>query len=412
MLYLKKNRNVTVIIYMLGLYCLLLGNSHAQEGFNLQLEPMYMGVTGANTNLAKIQSTSNFSNSSNSSYTTTTTSSTSNSYTYNSTSVTSSVTTNSTGYSSASKNFDMSGNGTFRGQLEYMHEGWGGGISGWWFDTSSSINMNLNSPPSPTYLSGTYPPVTANPSISYSSSNLNFSAPPVNSGGLLKTSAQNNLNVWNLDAYGMKSIGDFENGGINLTIGAKFGGINSNLSESVVQTPSTLNGSYYPNSTWSQTSSGYGSATNSAKANFLVGPSFGLQGLGKFGNHRLEGFVSQSFLIGNVNHSTSSASLTSNQIKTNYYYGGTNYSYTYNNNYINTYNNNNYRNLSDSDTVVIPVTEFKIKYLYDITDNLSLGAGFFGSVWVDTPMISSGSNNRPTKTLFFYGGLASINFRY
>ena len=130
-----------------------------------------------------------------------------------------------------------------------------------------------------------------------------------------------------------------------------------------------------------------------------MGPSVGVQGLGKYGNHRLEGFLSQSVLIGNVDYNT----IASRQ----YSYSYPSYYYPYTSS--NIYNTN----LSDSETIAIPVTEMKIKYLYDVTENLSLGLGFFGSLWVDTPTIPAAQfNDRQYKTLFFYGGLASINLRY
>jgi len=113
----------------------------------------------------------------------------------------------------------------------------------------------------------------------------------------------------------------------------------------------------------------------------------------------MEGFLSQSVLIGNVDYKT----IASRQYSYSYpsYYGSYNYSYNYT------------TNLSDSETVVIPVTEMKIKYLYDVTEYLSLGLGFFGSAWIDTPTVPAAQlNAQQNKTLFFYGGLASINLRY
>jgi hypothetical protein len=171
-------------------------------------------------------------------------------------------------------------------------------------------------------------------------------------------------------------LGEFQNGRINITLGAKFGSINNKTSEAYNQGPATDSYGNY--------SSQSGSATNSANANFLVGPSIGVQGIGKYGNHRLEGFLSQSVLIGNIYRNTTIAR---------------DYNSYYSSDVYNT-------NLSDSETMAIPVTEMKIKYLYDVTENLSLGLGFFGSAWIDAPTISQ------NKTLFFYGGLGSINLRY
>ena len=255
----KQNiRTLKAITFTIGIYFLLGGDGHAQEAWNLQLEPMYMGVAGADNHQANI---------------TTTTYSVSNfaiipALTIGIISPTSSATT--------SQNFDMGGNVTFRGQLEYMPEDWGVGVSGWWFDASSSINQNLNSSPPPSFFQD-----SAYTTVDYISNNFSLSAPPSNSGSVLKTSANSSLGVWNIDAYGIKTLGEFQNGRINMTLGAKFGSIDSKASEAV-NGGSTIIGLPGLFST-----SQNGSATNSANASFLVGPSIGIQGLGKYGNHRL-----------------------------------------------------------------------------------------------------------------------------
>jgi hypothetical protein len=377
------NQNIRafkVIIFAIGIYFHSVNNSYAQDAWNLQLEPMYMGVAGADTHQSNITTT------------TTTYSSVTSPYLY----VGGSTSTNSS--NTTSQNFNMDGNVTFRGQLEYMPEDWGIGISGWWFNTSSSLNQNLNSPPQPSY--SYYSPVTTYSTVNYNSNNFSVFAPYSNSGSVLSTSANNSLGVWNIDVYGIKTLGEFENGRINITFGAKFGSIDNKISETFNRSPETNNsyGYFYSNSE-------SGSAINSANANFLIGPSIGIQGLGKYGKHRLEGFVSQSVLIGNIDYKT----ITSRQYLSSYsypsYYAPYNYSYSY------SYNDN--MTLSGSETVAIPVTEMKIKYLYDVTENLSLGVGFFGSAWINTPMTPAAQfNDRQYKTLFFYGGLASINLRF
>jgi hypothetical protein len=340
----------------IGVYFLLGVNCYAYEGWNLQLEPMYMGVAGTN----KHQSTT----------VTTTTTNTPSPPPYGS--YTSNTTSSST---STSQNIDMGGNGTLRGQLEYMPKDWGVGVSGWWFDTSGSTSQNINSP------------ATTNTSVSYFSNNFSISAPPSGSESVLTTSANSSLSVWNVDAYGIKTLGEFQNGRINMTLGAKFGSIDSKVSEAINQSPTTIT-----------TTNGYsysqnGAATISANASFLVGPSIGVQSFGKYGRNRIEGFLSQSVLIGNVDRQGS---------RQNTYSYPSSYSAF-------TYSSNQNANFSNSETAVIPVTEMKIKYLYDVTENLSLGLGFFGSAWVNTPAITTMQQN---KTLFFYGGLASINLRY
>ena len=345
-------------IVTVGFYFLLAGVGNAQEGWNLQLEPMYMEVGGANTHQANLTTS-----------------------TYN-IGETYFITTSSV---TRSTNFNLGGNGTFRGQLEYMPEDWGAGISGWWFDTSGSLSQNYPSPPTSGFNS-----------IEYRSNALSQSIQGSTSGSVLKTSANSTLGVWNLDAYGMTALGKFDSSRINMTFGVKFGGLTNNSAETYNATPATNVSSY---STYTTSSAGIG--TTSANANFLVGPAIGFQGMGKSGNHRLEGFLNQSVLIGNVSRKNSSLEQISYQfsLKTPYYSYNSQYSFPYSTQF------------SNSETVAIPVTEMKIKYLYDVTENLSLGLGMFASVWVNTPTYSATQNNN-TKTLVFYGGLASVGLKY
>ena len=185
-----------------------------------------------------------------------------------------------------------------------------------------------------------------------------------------------------------------------MTFGAKFGGFNNSLSESAYQSPSTSYYTYY-NGGSSTTYSSVGGAGNSVNSNFLVGPSIGFNGSGKYGNNRLEGMINQSVLIGNFSRK--------NSLVSQYWYSYSSFPI----NYPSSYSYPSVSSFSDSETVAIPVTEMKIKYLYDVTENLSLGLGFFASLWVDTPTPPAvQATGQQYKTLVFYGGLGSINLRY
>jgi len=354
----KNSQTMKILTFVIGIYFLPGTNTHAKEIWRIQFEPLYMGIAGNDKHQSNIKTTTyNFDFSSSTVF------------------PSSSVNT--------SNNFNMSGNGTFRGQLEYMPDSWGMGVSGWWFDSSDSINQNLNSSVSIYTISALG--LTRISNVNYTSNNFSLYAPTSYSGSMLKTSAKNRLGVWNIDIYALKMLGEFQNSRVILTFGAKFGSIENTSSEAFNQGPATeIFGGY----TFSQN----GNATNSANANFLTGPSIGIQSLGKYGKHRLEGLLSESVLIGNVNRKTFSSS-----------------QYSYSSGNLSSLSSS----LSNSETVVIPITEIKIKYLYDVTESISLGFGFFASAWTNTPMTPNVQfNDQQYKTLFFYGGLASINLRY
>jgi hypothetical protein len=162
----QNNRAFKAITFTIGIYFFIGGQVHAYEGWNLQLEPMYMGVAGVNNHQANITTT------------TTTTSTIYQGFTPPYPAYVSAPIFTIYSSSTSSQNFDMGGNATFRGQLEYMPEDWGVGVSGWWFDTSGSINQNLNSSPIPSL----YSPVTTSSTVTYNSNNFSLYAPPSNSG--------------------------------------------------------------------------------------------------------------------------------------------------------------------------------------------------------------------------------------
>jgi hypothetical protein len=80
------------------------------------------------------------------------------------------------------------------------------------------------------------------------------------------------------------------------------------------------------------------------------------------------------------------------------------------------------KTMIDSETELIPITELKLKYLYDVTANLSLGVGVFASVWVDTPVplvtptgfffAPTSFSEPPEDTLGFLGGMTALNYRF
>ena len=331
-------------------------DGYAQNAWNLQLEPMYLEVGGANVLHSQTIT-----------------------QTYPADS------TNSFPSAYIQQKFEFDGNITFRGQLEYMPEEWGIGVSGWWFDTSDTLGQNLTIPSTPNYTTFSY--------TTYDSINTSASFGP--DGGTLKTSAKSKLNLWNVDVYGIKSLCKFNYGQINLTFGAKFGGINNRTSE-LMQSENNFGDINLSRSE---------SSSRSSNANILVGPSVGFQTLGDYGTHHLQGLLNQAILIGNVNR--------------NQNYSGVAY---WNSPYTLFSDYNSFADNSDySETLVIPVTDIKIKYSYDLTENLSLGLGVFASIWVNTP--TSNGNNVYTlsaesgahtnyKTLVFYGGLSSINLKF
>jgi hypothetical protein len=381
-----KKKTMIDTVFMPAIVSSLLGLSentcYAQQPWSIQLEPMYMDVFGNDEHVANISTT-----------TTTTTRVFSpdpppiGTTTFTSTSTT---TTESIG-------LDMEGDFTLRGQIEFAPSQWGVGLSGWWFDNDDSVGRDLNSGPTPPALPFPPPPTstTTSTSVIYSSNNFFLVAPPSDSGSVLRTSAKGELEVWNVDVYGIRRLVEGQNIHVNITFGAKLGTIDKELSESATQTPATtvFDGRV--------TSSFNGRVTSSADTDVLAGPSIGIQAYARHGRHRFEGLLSQSVLIGDVDREVVS--------ETESFSSFSGFS-------------TSRASFSDSETELIPITELKLKYLYDVTANLSLGVGVFASVWVDTPVPSvtptgfffapTSFSEPPEDTLGFLGGMAALNYRF
>ncbi|MDI6729915.1 MAG: hypothetical protein QMD44_13465, partial [Thermodesulfovibrionales bacterium] len=79
---------------------------------------------------------------------------------------------------------------------------------------------------------------------------------------------------------------------------------------------------------------------------------------------------------------------------------------------------------SKKETYALPVTEAKLKFLYEFIKNISVGIGGFASIWWNAPLAPAcsvpgdcywqeGTGWRLQKeTLIFYGGMAALNISF
>ena len=65
------------------------------------------------------------------------------------------------------------------------------------------------------------------------------------------------------------------------------------------------------------------------------------------------------------------------------------------------------------ETVAIPITETRCKWLYDVSDRISVGLGVFASVWIDAPAapVLAFPPRLEENTLVFAGGLFAVQWR-
>ena len=113
-----------------------------------------------------------------------------------------------------------------------------------------------------------------------------------------------------------------------------------------------------------------------------------LHGRARFGKHWLEGFVSQSVLIGDVDFDALLTFMVSDLATERVTF-------------------------SKGETVAIPITETKCKWLYNVSDRVSVGVGVFASVWWDAPVapVLVFPPRLEENTMVFAGGMVGLQWR-
>jgi hypothetical protein len=187
-------------------------------------------------------------------------------------------------------------------------------------------------------------------------------------GGPATLNVKSELDVWSVDLYVMRTLVDNPNNNVHVLLGAKIAELEDHL---------TLRGD-----------GSMGSSTVMAESdtNTMVGPFVGIAGDVLFGPHRIEGLLTQSALVGEAKYSSHQEIFGLFPFVDSF--------------------------RGEKDTVV-PMSEMRIKYLYDVSDNVSLGAGGYVGVWWDAPVapITSFADTREA-TLTFLGAQLSAQMRW
>lgn len=262
---------------------------------------------------------------------------------------------------------------TWRGEVEYTKGDWGVGINYWGLNTTGDKSGTVTDPVS-----------TDNIYIGARMNDAGWTAST--NASTVDWSTSNKVKVWTSDIYGIKKIMESNDNTFNLTFGLKLASL-ENVRKDHLQYNAISGGdsiSYTYTYAWDKQS----------KSNLLIGPMMGVQGHFHWQKQRVVGTVSQSFVYGGVDYSN---------VTTELYSSGT-YDYRY--------------ATSHKVNEVIPVTEIKLKWMYDITPNVALGLGAYGSMWVNAPMAPEASSNyyygnsESKKTVIFAGALGSLEFKF
>lgn len=268
---------------------------------------------------------------------------------------------------------EMDGDFAIRGEIRYMANQWGFGANGFWFNPDGDIDRVVTL--------GAFDEVD----LTFPQDLLGGATLPLD-GDQAVLRGDNDLEVWSADFYGIRTLAEKPASNIHMLAGLKIGGLETDF-RGRGELGTTAAGVFTvtdraTSDAWSDT-------------NTLVGPLIGVAADATYGRHRVKGLLQQSMLFGDVD--------LSHRLVTDFGADGV---------------TDEVAIFRKTEDVGIPVTELQVKYLYDVTPDVSLGFGGFGSVWWDAPVApgtdlsASIFGQAHEETLVFLGAMGSIEARW
>lgn len=193
------------------------------------------------------------------------------------------------------------------------------------------------------------------------------------------------LEVWTADFYGIRTLAETGGGSLNLQLGVRVGDFDNDYHGVV--------GVQGVGGTLLDSSSNYG---------LMFGPLVALAGNLQLGRSHIQGYIGQSVLLGDAELSSMSRDFTGA-----FTVEGTP-----------TVISQEVFRKEPSPDVAIPITEFRIKVAYALTQKISLGVGAHTSTWWDVPVppgvvpAEGGDETLHEDTVVFFGLLGSLKFTF
>ena len=267
-------------------------------------------------------------------------------------------------------NLNMKDKFTLRGEAIYRKNQWGFGLSGWWFGTDDSKSGRVTTPPEETTLTGyiyyqngvrmwdhTISPLYNELEDSYMS--------PVDYW------AEDKLEVWTGDLFLSRTLAEKKDSFANFSLGAKLGSLK--IKENLGQKQRAFIYDYDYGCNFDNHVSL--ESTSEANYGFMAGPVLGFEGKVKCQKFGIEGFINQSVLFGKVEHTGLWEDI-DDILWVDPATGETVFHDVYTGEF----------SFSKSKRVALPVTELKLKVAYYITENVSISCGGFYSIWWNAPV--------------------------
>lgn len=265
-------------------------------------------------------------------------------------------------------NLEVDADFAYRGEAQYRRGKWGAGIELLWFMTSHTRQSHTAAADGTVdevifELAGREIVSTASDEILY-----------------YNVLEDTDLATWSVDIYGIRKLAGDAGGGLELQFGVRQTDFDNDYR--------AVAGIQGDSGVRMDASSNYGA---------MYGPRLGLAGHIRRGRNNIEGYVGQAVLLGSAELSSMSRAFT-----------GTPDAPVY---------TDQWTLHSDRD-VAIPVTEFRLKWTYSITENIAAGVGANSSAWWDVPVPpgvvpgSDGHDALHENTIVFFGMLGAVEFRF
>jgi hypothetical protein len=261
----------------------------------------------------------------------------------------------------------------YRAEIRYRRGEWGLGADYFLFLTSQSGEDRTSAPAAPI------------DEVVFEVADRRFSSTNPNNTLFYGVLEDTDLEVWTADVFGIRTLAEGSGSRLDLQLGVRFGDFDNDYHAVVgVQ--------------------GVGGSLLDASSNYglMYGPLVALSGNFRWGRSRVEGYIGQSVLLGDAELSSMSREFTGT-----FTVDGT----------PNVVSQESFRKEPNPD-VAIPITEFRLKWDYAVTEAISVGVGAHTSTWWDVPVppgvtpAEDGDEALHENTVVFFGLLGSLKFTF
>jgi hypothetical protein len=258
----------------------------------------------------------------------------------------------------------------YRGEFQYHGAQWIWGVDFLWFVTTQNADPR-------TAAGG---PVDK---VAFEVADRTFTSSDPRQVLFYRVLEDTDLELWTLDFYGMKTLAERPESALRLQLGLRLGDFDNDYHAAVGI-------------------EGVAGARLDASSNYdrLMGPLVGLAGDAHFGKNSLTGYLSQSVLFGTAEKLTSTRREFTGPFGPTPAFG----------------DSEGIRR--EGQDVAIPISELRIKWAYQLTRRISLGAGVHSSVWWDVPVppgvvpIAGGDSAFHENTIVLVGVLGAVKVTF